>query len=245
MNNNDDDINNKIQITHDWTTIGSSYKKPSPSLALPPSTTTTQQQNNDKNDSSQTESDSDDNRSSKKKKKNKRKHKSSKKRRKKRHHDSDEYNRKKKRKTSHEDELQKIYEFEKKRIKVDPRSNTSFKHTLSRTLWNNSLEKDLSSESDDKIFQYDYKGDPNNLLFGSIYREDIPSYRIYKGKNPYTNETIKWKIGGFGEVEKVTIPRYWKSQSRQKQHIQGFRYEDNEWKQTLEESFIPIEGLYI
>eukprot|EP01080_Neovahlkampfia_damariscottae_P010072 gene10072-2493_t len=83
----------------------------------------------------------------------------------------------KKRKRKEEKEKLKIIDFEKKRIKIDPRSQTSIKDLFPK----------------DEKFEIDTKGDANNLVFEQPYRTDIPKYLRFNSTNPHLHDVLKWK----------------------------------------------------
>jgi hypothetical protein len=95
--------------------------------------------------------------------------------------DDEDYKGKKKKKNIEEDdeddedgikERIKIYEFEKKRIRIDPRS-----------------QGELIPKENEEEFIFDKKGDYNNLIFGALYKEDVPIYN----HNSLKIEALKWK----------------------------------------------------
>jgi hypothetical protein len=167
--------------------VGSSFKKKQKPPEIKPVKADTE-----------SESSADERKSRRKKEKKHKKHKDKKDKHKKRRHNdlSDEEDDSKRKKKRHKksrddddvDERIKVVEFEKKRIRIDPRSapQMSLNTITPSTLW--------AATSRD-VFEFDVKGDPNNLVFGGVYRTDIPTYSLYNGKNPFyiTEQTLKWK----------------------------------------------------
>lgn len=91
-------------------------------------------------------------------------------------------------------EAAKIVEFEKKRIRIDPRSMpiaTNIDMLLSQRDSNSYVDYLYCMTFSD--FVLDSKGDRNNLIFGGIYRADIPEYKRFNDENPFLQEVLKWR----------------------------------------------------